>query len=183
MDNETKQPHTTTSLLALYTTVLHIQRPKTTRTVNIKGNKNPNPKLFVSKTYFVVKSVLTNEMTMAVLSLLQAFCFLKRPPFVEKKVTVRKMPSNYTKKGLMRSLQLQTKFVDFGSLKVTSILNPQTNYRALQLYITHEAQVVTTFLVCKLVPEGIEESQSTQQQQQQQQQLQQLISCKLHWST
>jgi len=181
MDNETKQPHITASLLALYTTVLHIQMPKKTRMVNIKGNKNPNPKLFVSKTYFVVKSVLTNKMTVAVLSSLQTFCFLKCPPFVDKKVTVRNMPSNYTKKGLMRSFTIANKFVDFGSLKVTSILNPQTNYRALQLYITHEAQVVTTFLVCKLVPEGIEESQSTQQQQQQL--LQQLISCKLHWST
>jgi hypothetical protein len=122
MDNETKQPHTTTSLLALYTTILHIQRPKKTRTVNIKRNKNPNPKLFVSKTYFVVKSVLTNKMTMAVLSLLQAFCFLKCPPFVDKKVTVRNMASNYTKKSSYEVVTIANKFVGFGSLKVTSIL-------------------------------------------------------------
>jgi len=85
----------------------------------------------------------------------------------------------------MRSLQLQTNLWILGLSKLPLFSNPQTNYRALQLYITHEAQVVTTFLVYKLVPEGIEElSQSTQQQQQQQQlQLQQLISCKLHWST
>jgi hypothetical protein len=81
----------------------------------------------------------------------------------------------------MRSLQLQTNLWILGLSKVTSILNPQTNYRALQLHITHEAQVVTTFLVYKLVSEGIEEPQSTQQQQQQLQQL--IISCKLHWST
>jgi hypothetical protein len=90
------------------------------------------------------------------------------------------MPSNYTKKSSYEVFTIANKFVDFGALKVTSILNPQTNHRALQLYITHEAEVVTTFLVYKLVPEGIEESQSTQQQQQLQQQL---ISCKLHWST
>jgi hypothetical protein len=118
MDNETKQPHITASLLALYTTVLHIQMPKKTRMVNIKGNKNPNPKLFVSKTYFVVKSVLTNKMTVAVLSSLQTFCFLKCPPFVDKKVTVRNMPSNYTKKGLMRSLQLQTNLCILGLSKL-----------------------------------------------------------------
>jgi hypothetical protein len=101
MDNETKQPHTTASLLALYTTILHIQRPKKTRTVNIKGNKNPNPKLFVCKTYFVVKRVLTNKMTMAVLSLLQAFCFFEMPTFLwTKKLQWETCPPTTLKKVL-----------------------------------------------------------------------------------
>jgi hypothetical protein len=104
MDNETKQPHTVGCLHHRPS----YKKAKENSNGYIKGNKNPNPKLFVSKTYCVVKSVLTNKMTMAVLSLLQAFCFLKCPPFVDKKVTVRNMPSNYTKKGLMRSLQLHS---------------------------------------------------------------------------
>ncbi len=45
----------------------------------------------------------------------------------------------------MRSLQLQNKFVNFGSLKVTSILKPQNKSQSFARS-KHEAKVVTTFL-------------------------------------